>query len=81
MIEERRNEVTMAVISQQINTLTEEVRALRLLTTKVAVLDTKAEAVQDDVDTLEKRINNWSAINSIGVLLAGIIGLFFGPKQ
>ena len=81
MTEERRSEVTMAVLSQQIKTLTEEVRAFRLLGTQVAVLDTKVETVQDDVGDLETRINGWSTINSFGVVVAAIIGFFMGPRQ
>jgi len=73
--------VTMAVLSHQITTLTGEVNELRKLLTNVAVLDSEMKTVRDDVGELEKRINGWSSVNSLGVLGAAIIGLFFGPKQ
>jgi|APSaa5957512622_1039677.scaffolds.fasta_scaffold17330_3 hypothetical protein len=75
------SEVTLAVLSEQILTLTTEVRTLRSLHVKVAVQGTQINAVKTNIDDLESRINNWSTLNSLGVLAAGIIGFIFGPRQ
>jgi hypothetical protein len=43
--------------------------------------DDHKEADEADHLRLETRINGWSTINSIGVVVGTIIGAIFGPRQ
>ncbi|MBT7991050.1 MAG: hypothetical protein HN769_14370 [Anaerolineae bacterium] len=71
---EQSSDVTLAVISQQLSDLTEAVNDLKNIPVIVAVHGEKLE-------TLEKKINNWSLFNSFGFIGATILGIFFGPRQ
>lgn len=84
--------ITLAVLSQQISTLTAEVTAVRaeLRTINGAATEyrikqsrheTQIENLGKDYDSLFSRVNGWSAANSFGVIVAAILALFFGNKN
>lgn len=84
--------ITLAVLSQQITTLTAEVTAVRAelrtindATTEYRIKqsrhETQIENLGKDYDSLFSRVNGWSAANSFGVIVAAILALFFGNKN
>lgn len=84
--------ITLAVLSQQITTLTAEVTAVRAelrtingSTTEYRIKqsrhETQIENLGKDYDSLFSRVNGWSAANSFGVIVAAILALFFGNKN
>lgn len=75
------DQVTTAELGRKIDALTDEIKELRKVLPDVAVLSTKVESNEGDIETLEGRINSWSALNSLGVILAGIAGIIFGPRN
>lgn len=92
MSADENGKISMAVLSQQILTLTAEVTALRVemrelnnATTEYRVIqsrhDTQIVNLGADYDALSTRMNGWSVVNSLGVILASILALFFGNRQ
>jgi hypothetical protein len=92
MADEENNKVTLAVLSQQILTMTQEMTAMRsemrVLTNGIAdyrVLqsrhDTQISNLGDDFNSLSNRVNGWSVLNSFGVVLAAILGMIFGTRS
>jgi hypothetical protein len=84
--------ITLAVLSQQIATLTAEVTAVRAELRAINTSATDYRIIQSrhdteiinlgkDYDSLFSRVNGWSAANSFGVVVAAILALFFGNKN
>lgn len=78
--DDNNGRVTLAVLANKIEMLIEQVEKLNDLASKVAVLDAKITRDGEDLCRLEGRINNWSVMNSLGVVAASILGIFISPK-
>jgi len=42
----------------------------------IAKMETGQRAVCEDVDALETKVNGWNSLNSMGVVIAGIVAAF-----
>lgn len=92
MSDDENGKITLAVLSQQILTLTAEVTSAR---TEIRVLnsqitdyrviqsrhDTQIQNLGNDYEALSGRVNGWSALNSLGVIGAAVLGLIFGNTK
>ena len=92
MSEDENGKITLAVLSLQISTLTNEVAGLRMdirnINNAIADYrviqsrhDTEIKNLGTDYSNLSTRVNGWSAINSGGVIMAAILGIIFGNRQ
>lgn len=92
MSDEENGKITLAVISLQISTLTNEVAALRTdmrnMNNAIADYrviqsrhDTEIKNLDNDHIGLSARVNGWSSLNSLGVVAAAIIGAIFGSQK
>lgn len=83
--------VTLALIGQQQAEILR--RVCRIEDKQDAMVDTvnelkrtdaarseQVKAVREDVDELKKTRNTWDLVNSIGVILAGVLGMTGGSK-
>lgn len=86
------DQITLAVLSQQIVTLTAEISAMRTELRENGKYLTEARITQSRHDTeiknltvdqtsLSVRVNSWSALNSLGVVIAAVVGLMFGGNK
>lgn len=65
---------------KQVETMVDKLEKLTDVKTDVARLQIGAESLRKDVDGLEVRVNGWSSLNSLGIVAAGILALFWKPK-
>jgi len=92
MSDEENGKITLAVISLQISTLTNELAGLRTdmrnmnnAITDYRVIqsrhDTEIKNIDEKYTALSTRLNGWSSLNSLGVVAAAIIGAIFGSQK
>lgn len=92
MADEENGKISLAVISLQISTLTNEIAGLRaemrehnnILTESRVVQsrhNTEIENLDHNYDALSARVNGWSSLNSLGVVAAAVIGAIFGYQK
>lgn len=66
-----------AQLNKTMNEILVTVQEMRV---DVAVATNQRKTLKDEVDNLEKRVNNWSITNSIAAAIAMILG-FFGINR
>ena len=92
MSDDETGKITLAVLSQQILTLTQETmsmraeqRAMANAITEYRIIqsrqDTQLINLRDELENLNNRVNGWSVINSAGVVFAAVVGVIFGNRQ
>ena len=88
MADDTNGKVTLAVLGTKIDNLTKELQVVthaleRVGANQVAIgrLETQQQSTKKDIEDLEGRVNGWSAINSLGVLIAAIMGIFVNPNK
>ena len=77
----KNGRVSNAELARRIQKIEDGIEGLRVLLVNVSVLDTRQQEIIKDISRLDGRINSWSTLNSFGVVIAGIMGFFFGPRQ
>ena len=77
----KNGRVSNAELARRIQKIEDGIEGLRVLLVNVSVLDTRQQEIMKDISRLEGRINSWSTLNSFGVVIAGIMGFFFGPTK
>jgi len=77
----KNGRITNAELGRRIDGLTGEISDLRGLLVNVAVLDTNQKTMRDEIKELRSRVNKLFTINSISVMVAGTLGVLFGPKN
>ena len=61
---------------KDIPVLEKRVRELEIDCKELDVQKSRLENLEEDVDNLNRKSENWSIINSIGVAIAGLIAFF-----
>ena len=86
-MEDDNGRVTMAVLGEKIDSLTKKVDVLAQALTQIqdnrnelSKLSTRLEGTCEDVKSLENRVNGWGALNSLGVVVASLIGIFINNE-
>jgi len=77
----KNGRITNAELGRRIDALTTEIVEQRKLITNVAVLDANQITIKGDIEALKGRVNKLFTINSISAIVAGTLGVFFGPKN
>ena len=82
---ERKVDALTAMIQEQNVTLVKMQTAFEgrtiLVDERFKQVDEKMDDTCTDVTELRSRVNGWNALNSFGVIVAGILGLIFGNKN
>ena len=92
MPDNENDKITLAVLSLQISTFTQEIAAMRLdmrhmnaSITDYRITQSRHDTEIKNLDTdyvgLSNRVNGWSSINSLGVVLAAVLGMIFGNRN
>lgn len=79
--------VTLALLGQKIDNVLEAVHEIKRCSeqhsTRIVALEvgqgerkTQIDNIKQDVSALEKKSESWSVMNTVGVLIASILGLF-----
>lgn len=86
-MEDDNGRVTMAVLGEKIDSLTKKVDTLTLALVQIqdnrnelTKIGARLDGTCDDVKNLENRVNGWGVINSLGVVVASLIGIFINHE-
>jgi len=88
MTDSDNGKVTLAVLGNKIDNQTKQIESLTTAldtvhANQIAISRIEAEQKNQckDIGDLENRVNGWSAINSVGALVAAIVGIFVNPNR
>ena len=70
MAEKNNGRITLALLGQKVDALTASIEGLR---SDLKTLAEQHGATKINVAVLENRVNGWNLLNSLGVILAGIL--------
>lgn len=87
-MEDSNGKVTMAVLANKIDNLTEQIRELTkslilMQENRVAIATLRTELHNQcgDIDSLEKKVNELGVFNSAIAILAAFLGIFVNPPK